>query len=125
MFKSFDAARRDLRKETTEFLAKEQMRPDDGERFRIEIRHVDGVANRSFEQGGTNRLRDFDADTFLRFRGRGAEMRRENKIGHFAQWRIARQRFRFENIERGGGDMTAAQSTRRAHFRRSIHRARN
>ena len=74
---------------------------------------------------GANGLRDFDSDTFLRFRSRGAEMRSENEIRHFAQWRIGRQRLRFENIESGGGDMTAAQSLARAHFRRSIRRARN
>ena len=102
-----DSSRRKLREEAAEFLAKTQMRPNDSERFRVEVRHVDGVADRPFEQGRANRLRDFDADAFLRFGGRSAEMRRQNKIRHFAQRRIGRQRFRFENIERRAGDVTA------------------
>ena len=73
--------RRDLREETPEFFPETQMRPDDGERFRVEVRHVDRVADRALEQGGANRLRDFDADAFLRLRGRGAEMRREDRFG--------------------------------------------
>ena len=75
-----DVAGRELRKETAELFAETQMRPDDRERFRVEVRHVDRVANCSFEQRGADRLRDLDADTFLRFGGGSAEMRSKNKI---------------------------------------------
>ena len=87
-------------RETRELFAEAQMRSDDGERFRVEIRHVDGVANGPFEERGANRLGDFDADAFLRLDGGGAEMRGENKVRRFAQRRIGRKRLRFENIER-------------------------
>ena len=44
------------------------------------------------QQHGADLLRDFDAHAFLRFRGGGAEMRREDEIGQPAQRRIGRQR---------------------------------
>ena len=80
MLRCLDPVRRELGKEAAELFAETQMRADDGQRFRIEVRHVDRVADRAFKQRGADRLRDFDSDAFLRFRGRGAEMRRENKI---------------------------------------------
>ena len=92
-----------------ELFAEAQMRPDDRQCFGVEVRHVHRVADRSFEQRGADRLRDLDADAFLRFGGGGAEMRSENKIGRAAQWRIGGQRFRFENIERRAGHMSILQ----------------
>ena len=85
------------------------MRSDDRQRFGVEIGHVHGVADRAFEQRGANRLRDLDADAFLRFRGRCAEMRSQDKVRRAAQRRIGRQRFGFENIERRAGDMSILQ----------------
>ena len=52
---------------------------------------------------------NFDSDALLRFRGGGAEVRSENKIGRLAQRRIGRQRFFLEDIESGGRDVATAQ----------------
>ena len=85
------------------------MRTDHGQRLRVEIRHVHRVANRAFEERGADRLRNLDPYAFLRL-GRGrAEVRREDQVRHFAQRRIGRQRFRFENIQRGRGDVAGTQ----------------
>src|SRR5205814_5906545 len=73
-----DSSGRKLREKTAEFFPKTQMRPNQGECFRIERRHVDGIANRSLEQGCANGLRDFDTHALLRFNSRGTEMRRQN-----------------------------------------------
>ena len=43
------------------FLAKTQMRSNDCQSFRVEIGHVHRVANGAFEQRGTNRVRDLNA----------------------------------------------------------------
>ena len=81
-----DPFRRKLRQETREFFTEAQMRSDDGESFRVEIRHVNGVANGPFEERGANGLCDLEADAFLRLdRGR-AEVRSENQVWRFPQW---------------------------------------
>src|SRR5882724_5512131 len=79
-----DSSRRKLREEATKFLPKTQMWPNQGECFRVERRHVDGIANRSLEQGCANGLRDFDTHALLRLGGRGTEMRRQNKFRDFS-----------------------------------------
>ena len=55
-------------------------------------------------------------NALLRFRGRCAEMRRKNKIGRTAQWRIGRQRFNFENVQRRAGDLAISQCLRQRRF---------
>src|SRR5437773_10306214 len=79
-----DSARRKLREEAPKFLPKTQMRPNKSERFRVERRHIDGIADCPLEQRRTNGLRDFDSNAFLRFCGRGTEMRRQNKFRDFS-----------------------------------------
>src|SRR5213595_2555619 len=79
-----DSSRRKLREEAPKFLPKTQMRPNKSERFRVERRHIDGIADCPLEQGRTNGLRDFDSNAFLRFCGRGTEMRRQNKFRDFS-----------------------------------------
>ena len=74
-----DAFRRDLGEKETELLAKTQMRSNDREGLGVEVRHIDGVADGAFEEGGLNGLGDFDADTFLRFGGGSAQMRSEDQ----------------------------------------------
>ena len=66
------------------------MRTDYRERLRVEIRHVHGVADRSFQERGADRLRDLDPDTFLRLRRGRAEMRSQNEVWDFAERRIGR-----------------------------------
>src|SRR5438552_225131 len=92
------------------------MRSNDRQCFGVQVRHVDGVANCSFKQGGADGLRDLDANTFLRFGGGRAEMRSENKIRRGTKRRVVRQRFGFENIERGGGNMSILQGTGKRGF---------
>src|SRR4029077_4720761 len=92
------------------FLSKTQMRPNKSERFCVERRHVDGIADCPLEQGCMNRLRDVESNAFLRFCGRSTKMRRQNDIGDFSKRRIGGQRFRFENVERGAGDVAARYS---------------
>src|SRR6478752_2810334 len=105
-----DSSRRKLREEAAKFLPKTQMRPNKSERFCVEGRHIDGIADCPLEQGRPNGLRDFDPNAFLRFCGRSTEMRRQNEIGDFSQRRIGRQRFSLENVERGAGDVTTRYS---------------
>src|SRR4029434_1453994 len=64
-----DSSRRDLREKAAEFFAKTQMSPTLSEWFRVESRHVDGIENRSLEQGCANGLCDFDPHTLLRLGG--------------------------------------------------------
>ena len=80
-----DVLGRDLREKPSELFSETQMRADNRERFRVEVRHVDRIADRSFEKRGADRLGDFDANAFLRL-GRGsAEMWRENNVRQIAQ----------------------------------------
>ena len=88
------------------------MRSDQCKSFGVECRHVDGIADCSFQQSGADRLRDFDSNAFLRLGGRGAEMRRQNKVRHFSQRRIAGQWFGFENVERRTGDVAIRNGVR-------------
>ena len=106
---SFDALGRNLRQEAPEFLPEAQMRPHDRQRFGIEVGHVDGVADGSLEEDGSDGLGDFDSDALLRFRRRSTEVRSEDKIWRLAQRRVGRQRFFFEDIESGCGDVTALE----------------
>src|SRR5205809_6697782 len=85
------------------------MRADNRQCPGIEIRHVDGVADRPFEQRGTNGLRNLDANTFLRFRRGSAKMRSENEIGCQTEGRITWQWLNLEHIERGSGNMSILQ----------------
>ena len=103
------ALRRDLREEEAELFAQREVRPDGGERLRIDARHVHRIADFAVEQRGADLLRDFDADAFLRFRRRCAEMRREDEIRQPAQRRIGGQRLGLEDIERRGGDLPGLQ----------------
>ena len=88
------------------------MRADERERFRVQRRHVDGIANCSLEQRGTNRLRDFDPDTFLCLRGGGTEMRRQDQLPKLSQRGIGGQWFRFKNVECGAGNMAIGNGIR-------------
>jgi hypothetical protein len=92
------------------------VRTDDGQSLGVEIRHVHRIANGSFEERGPNRLRDLDADAFLRFRRGSAQMRSENEGRQIAQRRVERQRLRLKNIERGRSDMPRAQRLRQRNF---------
>src|SRR5437899_587842 len=49
------AFRRDLRKKSSELFPETQMRSNDRQCFGVQVRHVDGVANCSFEQGCADR----------------------------------------------------------------------
>ena len=75
------AFRRDLREKFTKLFAETEMRSDDRQRLRIEVRHVHCVTDRAFEQHGADRLGNFNAHALLRLRRRRAEMRRKNNIG--------------------------------------------
>ena len=74
---------------------------------------------------GANRLRDLDADAFLRFRSRGAEMRSENEVRRVAQRRINRQRFGLKNIQCRAGYMPVLQRFGERGFVDQARRARN
>src|SRR5437762_9152202 len=73
-----DSSRRKLREEAAKFLPKTQMGPNKSERFCVECRHIDGIADCPLEQGRPNRLRDFDSNAFLRFCGRDRKSTRLN-----------------------------------------------
>src|SRR5947209_17930311 len=77
---ALDAFRGELPEESRELFAKTQMGTDDRERFGVEVWHVHGIADRSFEERGANRLSDLDADAFLGFGRRGAEGRGQNQV---------------------------------------------
>src|SRR5436190_21034047 len=62
-----DSSGRKLREKAAEFFPETPMRPNKSERFCVERRHVDGIANRALEQGCANGLRDFDTHALLRF----------------------------------------------------------
>src|SRR5207302_989001 len=64
-----DPSGRELREKAAEFFAETQMWPNQSQCFRVERRHVYGIANRSLEQGGANGLRDFDTHALLRLGG--------------------------------------------------------
>ena len=100
---------RELGEEAAEFFAEAQMRTDDSERLRVEIRHVDGVANGSVEERGADGLRDFNSDAFLRLGGGSAEVRREDEIWRLTENGIRRERFGFENVERRSCHLAAVQ----------------
>src|SRR5262249_5959823 len=68
------AFRRDLRQKFAEFFAESEMRPNDRQCFRIEIRHVYGITNRSLEKHRADRLRILVPDVSWRSRRRCAEM---------------------------------------------------
>jgi hypothetical protein len=92
-----------LGEKPAKLFAESQMRPDDSQRLGVEVRHINSVADRPFEQRGANRLCNLDADAFLRFRSRSAQMRSENEVRRPAQRRINRQRFGLEDIQRRAG----------------------
>src|SRR5206468_10487588 len=75
---SIDTFRHNLGEKPAKSLAEAKMWPDDRQCSCVEIWHVDGVADRTFEKRGTNGLRNLDANTFLRLRRRCAKMRSEN-----------------------------------------------
>ncbi|KAG0506165.1 MAG: hypothetical protein Udaeo_04650 [Candidatus Udaeobacter sp.] len=110
------AFRCNLRQKFTKLFAETEMRSNDCQRLRVEVGHVHCVTDRAFEQHGANRLRDFNAYAFLRFRRRCAEMRRKNNIGRTAQRRIGWQRFNFENIQRRACDLPLLQRLRQRRF---------
>ena len=85
------------------------MRSDDCQSFRVEIGHVHSITNGSFEQRRPNGLCNLNADALLCFDRGCAKVRRENKIGRAAQWRIGWQRFDFENIQRRTRDVPILQ----------------
>ena len=51
------------------------MWPDDRQCFRIQVRHVNCIADGAFEQRRTYSLRNLDTDALLRLNSRGAEVR--------------------------------------------------
>src|SRR5207245_11635107 len=71
------ASRRNLREKAAELLAESQMRTDDRQCFRVEVRHVDRVANCSFEARGPDIVLDFNSRPFLALGGMSAKLRRQ------------------------------------------------
>src|SRR5260370_6403487 len=82
---------------------------DNRQRLGVEVRHVDGVADRTFEQCGANGLRNLNSDTFLRFGSGSAKMRRENKVRRGTKRRTIRQWLNFKDIEGCGGHVSILQ----------------
>ena len=65
---------------------------------------IDGVADCPAQEIVRHLLGDLKRDIFLRFTGRGAEMRRADDIGQIEQ-RIFSRRLGHENVERGAADV--------------------
>src|SRR5262249_8548191 len=103
-----DTLRRNLGKEAPQFFAKTQMWPDDGERFSVETGEIDRVPNSPLEERVPDRLRNFDSNAFLRFKGGGAKMRSDDQVSNATQGRIRRKRLGFENIKRRGRKLSIA-----------------
>ena len=68
---------------------------------------------------------DFDADVFLRFRGRGAEVRSEDEIGQAEERVVGRRRLGFEDIEGGAGDSAGLECFSERRFVDQVLRARS
>ena len=62
-------------------------------------RHVEGVGDRALDQVVRHLLGDLQRDILLRFRGRGAEMRRADDVRQ-AEQRVVRRRLDLEHVER-------------------------
>ena len=92
------------------------MRSNDRQSFRVEIRHIHSVANSAFEERRADRLCDLNANAFLRFDSGCTKVRRQNEIWRAAQWRIGRQRFDLENVERRACDTPILQRLSQSAF---------
>ena len=75
-----------------------------GRFFSGDRRHVDGVGNGTLDQVIRHLLGNLQGDIFLRFRGRGAQMRRADDVGE-AKQRAFGGRLDFEHVKAGTGDM--------------------
>ena len=84
--------------------------------LRVDAWHVDRVADFAVEQGGADRLRDFDADIFLRLRRAGAEVRGEDDVSRSRSGEICGRRLHLEDVERRGGDVAVRERCAESRF---------
>ena len=81
-----------------------------GDGLRVDVRHVDGVADLAMEKRGAHRLGDLDADEFLCFRSGRSEVRGEYQIRHVAVRPFGGEGFDLEDVESGASDLSALET---------------
>ena len=95
----------DLADQLAEHFGESEVGADELQGRLVEIRHVHRVDDFTTEEASGDGLGDLDADVFLSFLGRGAEVRGEDHLGTAEEFVIGRGRLDFENVEGRSGDL--------------------
>ena len=102
------AAARELGEEASEDLGERQVRGDRPRRLRGEQRRVDGVPCAPAVEDVEDLRRDLLRDEDLRLRGRGAEVRRQQRVRRVEERRAGR-RLLLEDVDPGAAEMAGPQ----------------